>query len=78
MIRSEEHAIHLSQSKSKRKKGPGDSSEDESIPENRLRNRNKRTPKPEPVYIIPDVERKETTFRGRLGDFCPPLPSAIV
>ncbi len=23
--------------------------------------------KPEPVYIIPDVEKKETTFRGRLG-----------
>ncbi|KAF8739442.1 hypothetical protein AX14_009616 [Amanita brunnescens Koide BX004] len=70
VIRSEEHAIHLSQSKSKRKKGPGDSSEDESVPENRLRNRNKRTPKPEPVYIIPDVERKETTFRGRLGYAC--------
>ena len=26
-----------------------------------------RKPKPEPVYIIPDVEKKETTFRGRLG-----------
>src|SRR5258708_39754941 len=23
--------------------------------------------KPEPVYIIPDVEKKETTCRGRLG-----------
>jgi hypothetical protein len=27
----------------------------------------KHAPKPEPVYIIPDVTRKETTFRGRLG-----------
>lgn len=29
--------------------------------------RKKRQPKPEPVYDIPDVERKETTFKGRLG-----------
>lgn len=29
--------------------------------------RRKRQPKPEPEYIIPDVERKETTFKGRLG-----------
>jgi len=29
--------------------------------------RRKQAPKPEPVYVIPDVERKETTFRGRLG-----------
>lgn len=27
----------------------------------------KRARKPEPVYIIPDVEQKVTTFRGRLG-----------
>jgi UV DNA damage endonuclease len=27
----------------------------------------KRACKPEPVYIIPDVEKKATTFRGRLG-----------
>lgn len=33
------------------------------------RPRKARDPKPEPVYIIPDVERKETTFRGRLGEF---------
>ena len=26
-----------------------------------------RKPKPEPLYIIPDVEKKESTFRGRLG-----------
>jgi UV DNA damage endonuclease len=29
--------------------------------------RKPRAPKPEPVYIIPDVEKRETTFRGRLG-----------
>jgi hypothetical protein len=23
--------------------------------------------RPEPVFVIPDVERKETTFKGRLG-----------
>ncbi|KAG6857694.1 hypothetical protein H0H87_004110 [Tephrocybe sp. NHM501043] len=32
--------------------------------------RKKRQPKPEPVYIIPDVERKVTTFKGRLGYAC--------
>jgi UV DNA damage endonuclease len=31
--------------------------------------RRKPQPKPEPVYEIPDVERKETTFKGRLGTF---------
>jgi len=31
--------------------------------------RKKPAPKKEPVYIIPDVARKETTFRGRLGKF---------
>ncbi|KAG1762860.1 UV-endonuclease UvdE-domain-containing protein [Suillus occidentalis] len=30
----------------------------------------KRAPKAEPVYVIPEVERKETTFRGRLGYAC--------
>lgn len=29
--------------------------------------RKRRETKPEPVYDIPDVERKETTFKGRLG-----------
>lgn len=29
--------------------------------------RKPRAPKPEPVYIIPDVERLETNFKGRLG-----------
>jgi hypothetical protein len=29
--------------------------------------RKKPEPKPEPVYVIPDVEKKETSFKGRLG-----------
>ncbi|KAJ7209079.1 UV-endonuclease UvdE-domain-containing protein [Mycena haematopus] len=29
-----------------------------------------RLPKPEPTFIIPDVPRKETTFKGRLGYAC--------
>lgn len=29
--------------------------------------RKPRAPKPEPVYVIPDVERLETKFKGRLG-----------
>ncbi|KAJ3842823.1 UV-endonuclease UvdE-domain-containing protein [Lentinula raphanica] len=32
--------------------------------------RKPRKPKPEPVYVIPDVERRETKFRGRLGYAC--------
>ncbi|KAJ3996777.1 UV-endonuclease UvdE-domain-containing protein [Lentinula boryana] len=32
--------------------------------------RKPRKPKPEPVYGIPDVERRETKFRGRLGYAC--------
>ncbi|KAJ3749645.1 UV-endonuclease UvdE-domain-containing protein [Lentinula detonsa] len=32
--------------------------------------RKPRKPKPEPVYDIPDVERRETKFRGRLGYAC--------
>ncbi|GLB37424.1 putative UV-endonuclease UvdE [Lyophyllum shimeji] len=32
--------------------------------------RKKRRPKPEPVYVIPDVETKTTTFKGRLGYAC--------
>lgn len=38
---------------------------DEIVP--RKKPRKKRSPKPEPSYIIPDVERKTTTFKGRLG-----------
>jgi UV DNA damage endonuclease len=33
--------------------------------------RKPRAPKPEPVYIIPDVVKKETKFRGRLGTSVP-------
>ncbi|KAL0570605.1 hypothetical protein V5O48_011353 [Marasmius crinis-equi] len=29
-----------------------------------------RKPRPEPVYVIPDVEKKETKFKGRLGYAC--------
>ncbi|KIY71426.1 UV-endonuclease UvdE [Cylindrobasidium torrendii FP15055 ss-10] len=32
--------------------------------------RKPRVPKPEPVYIIPDVEKRSTTFHGRLGYAC--------
>lgn len=32
-----------------------------------------RKPKEEPVYVIPDVEKKTTTFRGRLGKTTPIL-----
>ncbi|KAJ3759358.1 UV-endonuclease UvdE-domain-containing protein [Lentinula raphanica] len=32
--------------------------------------RKPRKPKPEPVYVIPDVEGRETKFRGRLGYAC--------
>jgi len=31
--------------------------------------RRKQAPKSEPVYVIPDVEHKETTFKGRLGSY---------
>jgi hypothetical protein len=44
--------------------------------------RKPRLPKPEPVYVIPEVERKETTFKGRLGRFSRfhflPCPSCFV
>lgn len=35
--------------------------------ENARPSKRKRGPYLEPVYIIPDVEKKRTTFRGRLG-----------
>jgi hypothetical protein len=31
--------------------------------------RKPRAPKEEPVYVIPDVEKKKSTFKGRLGTF---------
>lgn len=37
--------------------------------------RKKREPMPEPIYVIPDVEKKETTFKGRLGTFFFPKSS---
>ncbi|TFK54537.1 UV-endonuclease UvdE [Heliocybe sulcata] len=40
--------------------------EDEATP----KVRRARPPKPEPVYVIPDVEKKQTTFKGRLGYAC--------
>ncbi|KZT29063.1 UV-endonuclease UvdE [Neolentinus lepideus HHB14362 ss-1] len=47
-----------------RKVGPAD--EEGAVP----KTRKPRPPKPEPVYVIPDVEKKETTFKGRLGYAC--------
>ena len=35
--------------------------------ENARKSQRKRGPHLEPVHIIPDVEKKRTTFRGRLG-----------
>jgi len=64
--RFEEHP-DASERKPKRKKKPGDNSEGDFVVEKRLRN--KHIPEQDPVCIIPDVERKETTFRGRLGNF---------
>lgn len=52
--------------KSKKRQAPlMDNTElfDEQPPKKKRR----RTSKPEPVYVIPEVERKETTFHGRLG-----------
>ena len=41
--------------------------DEEFVPDKKPRRR--QAPKPEPVYVIPDVERKETTFKGRLGSY---------
>ncbi|KAF8348270.1 UV-endonuclease UvdE-domain-containing protein [Amanita rubescens] len=65
--RFEEHP-DASGRKPKRKKRPDDNSEDDFVVEKRLRN--KHIPEQDPVFIIPDVERRETTFRGRLGYAC--------
>jgi UV DNA damage endonuclease len=63
---SDEPVISTSKVKGSRKqKGKRNASDDDSsVPTSP---RKKRAPKPEPVYTIPDVVRKETTFRGRLG-----------
>jgi UV DNA damage endonuclease len=51
--------------KSPKKKGTEDAGAyDDASPK---KTRKPRAPKPEPIYIIPDVEKKETRFRGRLG-----------
>lgn len=50
--------------KQKRKRKASD--DDFSVPTSP---RKKRAIKLEPVYIIPDIARKETKFRGRLGEF---------
>ncbi|KAK2464194.1 hypothetical protein APHAL10511_003651 [Amanita phalloides] len=62
---SEQILTHLA---SKRKKDEDANSGDEFVPDKRQRK--KREPEPEPTYIITDVERKETTFKGRLGYAC--------
>jgi UV DNA damage endonuclease len=42
----------------------------EAMPSPVKRPRKPRALKPEPVYVIPDVEKKSTTFKGRLGYAC--------
>ncbi|KAF8643548.1 hypothetical protein AX16_008936 [Volvariella volvacea WC 439] len=68
-IEAEEDAPTKSRRKSKkRSRNAEPEDDDEFVAEKKPRK--KRAPKPEPVYIIPDVEKKETTFRGRLGYAC--------
>ncbi|KAJ7451822.1 UV-endonuclease UvdE-domain-containing protein [Mycena galericulata] len=53
----------------KRKRAPDDAEAvDVDIPV--TKSKKTRQPKPEPTYVIPDVLRKETTFKGRLGYAC--------
>lgn len=70
----DEKVIPIKPTKRKRKTkqmDSEDSGEPEEVPEQPAKKARKpRAPKTEPVYIIPDVERKETTFRGRLGYAC--------
>lgn len=42
---------------------------EEASPKKPRKPRKPRETKPEPVYVIPDVEKLETTFKGRLGAF---------
>lgn len=52
----------------KRKKKATKKLESDPVSEGTLtQQKRQRKSKPEPVYVIPDVEKKETTFRGRLG-----------
>ncbi|TFK67401.1 UV-endonuclease UvdE [Pluteus cervinus] len=57
-----------SQSKKRKRKQVVD--EDAFVDIEEKKPRKKRAPKPEPVSIIPEVESKETTFKGRLGYAC--------
>jgi hypothetical protein len=52
--------------KTKKRARKVNESEDDDEPTPK-KSREPRPPKSEPVYVIPDVERKETTFKGRLG-----------
>lgn len=54
----------------KKRKAPLIDDDAESFDGQPPKKKRKRAPKAEPVYVIPDVERKETTFRGRLGYAC--------
>lgn len=56
------------QRRRKRSKKVHDTDDINSVPDKQPRR--KRATKPEPVYIIPDAERRETSFRGRLGYAC--------
>jgi len=49
------------------KKTGTDITDSQDYMENPQRSKRKSQPKPEPVYDIPDVEKRETSFRGRLG-----------
>jgi hypothetical protein len=51
----------------KRKRTPSQPVESDSDFEARPAVKKAGKPRPEPVFVIPDVERKETTFKGRLG-----------
>ncbi|KAF9462423.1 UV-endonuclease UvdE-domain-containing protein [Collybia nuda] len=62
-----EHADPVATVNRSRKKG---TTSDQEYSENLPHKKKPRKIKPEPIYIIPDVERKETTFKGRLGYAC--------
>ncbi|KAF4597939.1 hypothetical protein EYR38_006331 [Pleurotus pulmonarius] len=61
-------------SQGKKRKGsqlkPDEGAEDGSEEATTSPRKKKRAPKPEPVYVIPDVEKRMTTFKGRLGYAC--------
>lgn len=49
---------------------PVDEEYEDQPPTKKRAARKPRPPKPEPVYIIPDVEKRSSTFHGRLGYAC--------